>query len=701
MTQYQLFAEPDTKKEKSKKFSLGKGYELEIDPSKRNYHFLYRDNVIKIIKRSDKIAIKIFVVEAVALGVMQTRLSDALEISRQTIHNYREIHRHFGMEGLLHGYTVADSKSRETQREIHAEERTSGNKAQQVAALRLSTRLEIEQEEARQNSLNFSFEENEKSQEIPAEEQPFAEEHEWEETRYAGCFIYWIPLINQWNWLHLTLGHYGVAWPIFAVFLLMSGLNIRSIEQLKHIRQREAGRILGLKKLPGKTQVWSWFYEAVQQKKSKQLLKDYFQYQLRCGLVSFRLWFTDGHLLPYTGKEKLHYSYNTQRQIPVPGRTNQVTCDASGRIVNFIIEEGKGAMKQQIIDVVQHYSSELPSKPMMVFDREGYDKSFFFELVNISQPFVSWEKNIDKAELLAIEAEQFTRHFEFNEKKYSVFEQEKHFEYQPDGQEEPQAFTLRRLIIWNHSSNRRTAGLTNASPERFDTEEAVQAILSRWGASENTFKHLQERHPFHYHPGFKLEKSGVQEIINPEIKQKVTLIRKVRNEIDRLLRRLNKLSDSLKKDGTPRKNSQKPPLQESVKQKEAELQTLREEKKSLPEKVDVSTLENYRSFKKIDNEGKNLFDFVTTSVWNARKQMVDWLAESYSNENDLIDLFYAITHCHGWIRSTDKEVRVRLEPLQQPKRHAAQEMLCRKLTSIGAQTPTGKLLIVEVGKCPL
>jgi hypothetical protein len=81
--------------------------------------------------------------------------------------------------------------------------------------------------------------------------------------------------------------------------------------------------------------------------------------------------------------------------------------------------------------------------------------------------------------------------------------------------------------------------------------------------------------------------------------------------------------------------------------------------------------------------------------------MVDWLRESYDYENDLVDLFYAITHCHGWIKCTTNEVRVRLEPLQQAKRHAAQEYLCRKLTGLGAQTPMGKQLVVEVGENPL
>ena len=88
-------------------------------------------------------------------------------------------------------------------------------------------------------------------------------------------------------------------------------------------------------------------------------------------------------------------------------------------------------------------------------------------------------------------------------------------------------------------------------------------------------------------------------------------------------------------------------------------------------------------------------------LWNARKQMTDWLRACYGCDADLVDLFYAITDCHGWIRSTDNEVRVRLEPLQQAKRRSAQEYLCRKLTSLGAQTPMGKRLVVEVGENPV
>ncbi len=86
-----------------------------------------------------------------------------------------------------------------------------------------------------------------------------------------------------------------------------------------------------------------------------------FRHQIRCGLICSWFWCTDDHLLPCTGKERVHCSNNTQRRIPVPSRTSQVTCDARGWIVDFIIEEGKGDMKQQILEVVEKWLPELPA----------------------------------------------------------------------------------------------------------------------------------------------------------------------------------------------------------------------------------------------------------------------------------------------------------------------------------------------------
>jgi len=135
---------------------------------------------------------------------------------------------------------------------------------------------------------------------IPAEDQPFSEEHEWKATRYAGVFMYLITLITKNKWLQLVMRYCGASYKVFMVFILMAANNIRSIEQVKNIRTREAGLVLGIKGVPSKLMVRQWLHEVSEKKISARLLKDFFRHQLRAGLVGMWLWFTNGHLLPYT-----------------------------------------------------------------------------------------------------------------------------------------------------------------------------------------------------------------------------------------------------------------------------------------------------------------------------------------------------------------------------------------------------------------
>ncbi|MCP4273873.1 MAG: hypothetical protein GY781_18275, partial [Gammaproteobacteria bacterium] len=344
---------------------------------------------------------------------------------------------------------------------------------------------------------------------------------------------------------------------------------------------------------------------------------------------------------------------------------------------------------------------EVANAAVMVFDREGDGAGFFSDLVKRQIPFVTWEKNADSKKLEELNDELFSHKFEFCGKKYAIFEDEKGFIYEPEGDcEERHHFRLRRIYVWNKTSRRRTAGLAWSANNGMSLEDCALAILSRWGASENTFKHLKERHPLNYHPGFKLVKSENQEIANPAIKEKTGLINKLKKKLSNLYKKFAKMSESLTKEGKPRRNSAKEQLSKVIQREEDSLSSLQEERRKLPEKVDVSQLENYKSFKKIDNEGKYLFDFVTSSIWNARKQLVDWLRPFFNQENELVDLFYAITNCQGLIKSTKKEVIVRLEPLEQLKRRQAQEQFCRKLTRLGGMTPMGKWLVIEVGESP-
>ena len=652
---------------------------------------LYHDDAfVKSADFSDKVAKRLFVIEAVELGAQRSRLAEVLNISRQTIHNYLEIKKHFGIEGLIRNYTPSKKISLRQHREKNANKGLSGNKARQLEQIR----REQWEEQATQIELPFG------DRTVDPKDQAFSEQHDWEPTRYAGIFTYLITLIHLNDWLQFTSSFLGNKYKLLFAFILMIARNIRSIEQLKNLHKREAGVILGIRNLPGKTQARIWLYSASRLQVAHQMLSHFSVRQIRSGIVGTWMWFIDGHMLPYTGKRKVHQTFNTQRSMMVPGRNNIVVCDADGKIVDFEIQEGKGDIRAYLIELGVKWKSEIAAGPVMVFDREGYGADFFYNMNQAGINYVTWEKHIDTNKLKELKEEQFTEQFELNDKLYRVFEGEKAFTHNIDDQRS-ESFTLRRIYIWNVSCDRRTCALANTTTmNSMDTQQCAMAILERWGASENTFKHLADKHPLNYQPGYAFTESQKQEISNPEVNEIKKKSSKIKANLINLYKKLSKSKEAYNKDGSIRKNSSRQKIQLQIKGKEAEVEKLKERAKSIPEKVDVSFLEDYSCFQRICDESKYLFDLVTAGVWNARKQMAAWLLPIYGNKNEYIDLFYAITHCHGWIKSEARKVTVRLEPLQQPSRLAAQQQFCRKLSQLRVITPDGKLLQIEVGHSP-
>jgi len=328
---------------------------------------------------------------------------------------------------------------------------------------------------------------------------------------------------------------------------------------------------------------------------------------------------------------------------------------------------------------------------MTIFDRECSNNKCFSRLIKEGIPFSVWAKNVDKDALNSMDEKLFVNNLVFNNKDYSYFEEPKQVNYKEENGE-VFGFTLRKINLWNKTSKRKTYGYSWSNKSKYSTQDCAEAILLRWGASENTFKHINAKHPFKYHPGFSLKLSANQLIKNPKIK-------KLQKEIEQYRKELNKFYKKLSQKGDNETKSRKE-LKIKIEEYEKDLKKIQDQKKNEPEKIDISNDKESKPFKTIQNEGKYLFDFVGISVWNVRKTMTDWMRPYFNNENELVDLVYAIINCHGWIKSTKNEVIVRLEPLEQKKRKAAQIQFCKKLTNKRAQLPSGKFIKIEVGESP-
>jgi len=225
VTQSDLLVEPDSTQDCRGRVELGRGYSLSLPRGPRAQADVYRHGSLnKRVDLHDKAARRLLVVELMQQGVNQSRLAETLQLSRQTLHNYRESYREFGVHGLLHGYSPCQSKDEEHQRHIHVHKRRPGTKARELEALRRAKRERAQAEAGAQPPLAWDGEVAAHVLEEPAieetlgaalgmapsvvrqstadvSERPYAQEHGWEASRYAGVFPILLTLVSQWQWL--------------------------------------------------------------------------------------------------------------------------------------------------------------------------------------------------------------------------------------------------------------------------------------------------------------------------------------------------------------------------------------------------------------------------------------------------------------------------------------------------------------------
>ncbi|MEA3448157.1 MAG: helix-turn-helix domain-containing protein [Bacteroidota bacterium] len=625
---------------------------------------------------------RLFVVELnVLYNAQKTKLASVFSLSRQTLDNWIKSYNLYGLPGLINSTKNQGNTNR-----------TKGNKAKFHESAK---RIEKLNSQDTQMSLDDSL--LPESQKLEEQEQAYATALEQSSNRYAGVFAIFILLVSEFKWFKWLTAFYGPLYKIFQIFVLMCAKNIGSIEQLKNVNLKEAGAIIGLTRLPSLPVIWDMFYQTAKNCLSKTMLNYYFAWQVSIGAIGRRFWFTDGHVLPYTGKEKMHDIYNTKKRQPEPGCVNFVTCDVKGKVADFEIKEGGSNLRDHIVglhDKWKNYFS-VGGSPVHVFDREGDGCEFFYRLISRECPFVTWEKNTDKTKLANLLESGFPGEILVNNTKYLYLENQKKFTYQ-DEEGEKHRFALRRFYIINTSTQKRTSGLAYNGNTQLTQQDCVYAILNRWGASENTFKHMGNRQPISYRPGFNLLSSKNQSITNPKVKELKKTIKTTEHKYQKKCKELAQYDKNINASGKTRSNDKYTKLKSELEVLKTTIDDLKREKSVLPERVDISDLRGYKNYKTHDNEGKNMFDFASSLVWNARKTGVEILGQYYPFKNDLVDLFYAIIHCHGKLRINEKEIKVILEPLEQRSRRAAQIDFCRRLTGLGAKTQGGKRMIIQV-----
>jgi len=258
----------------ARRISVGNGYAIERVGKKSV--IVYRFGVpFKMVEIKRAIDRRRLVVELVTEGgVTKSKLAYALEVSRQSIDNWLDTHEKSGFEGLVNSYRGGIGKGREE----HADTLPKGNKARELEEERRKEREAAEKRPERQLGIDFegagcgsceTRQEGAGADEVTSvtrveegpltvcaeasrsEEAPevFEEKHDFEESRYAGGFLYWGVFQYFFDFMNLCKSHMRDNSIVIYLFAMMLVQGIASVEQLKTVYAREFGIVLGIKRL--------------------------------------------------------------------------------------------------------------------------------------------------------------------------------------------------------------------------------------------------------------------------------------------------------------------------------------------------------------------------------------------------------------------------------------------------------------------
>ena len=392
---------------------IGAGLALKKTSNKDIVHLFKNGNFVKEQILVPQIERRLFVVDLVERqGAIKGKLASFLDISRQSIDNWINTSRKHGSLGLINNTKDSWKKN---------PKRFTGNKARDLETQRKEEQQALESKEL---TINFDKETEVEEKHCGAANELYNEVFDYQENRYSGSMLYLAILISEFNYLKQLSSIIGNYLWIPLMFVMMHVNRILSVEQFKTAYKKEFGQIMGLKTLPYLGKIHENIWELIDLKQASKVMRKFFKIQILKGIVSVWRIFLDGHLVPYSGKEKIHKAHSTQRDLMMPGQTEFFGHDSVGNIVYFDIQEGKGDMIEslrELSSLIKPYNCDTP--PLVVVDRELWGVEKFLSIKKLR--FVTWEKNCDKAKLAKLDASLFTGNLELNDKNYILFEQEK------------------------------------------------------------------------------------------------------------------------------------------------------------------------------------------------------------------------------------------------------------------------------------
>lgn len=458
--------------------------------------------------------------------------------------------------------------------------------------------------------------------------------------------------------------------------------GISSIEALKLVNPSELGVLIGRTRSPDKETLRDHLTQISQRYLSDELIDRFARRLLTQRRIDPEVFFLDGHFLPYYGLHVIAKGYYTVRRLAMRGNELYAVSDLQGRPLFFINESNEIDFRPIISRAAAMLIQWGISRPLLVFDREGYGIHFFKELSQKAD-FVTWAKYVGEASLERIPEEAFTLGLPFRARKYRVAEQQRTVQEslataQKEGRPNPSSMQLRLVVLKDVESGKRLGIYTNNTTRL--ASDIAYYMLHRWGDSENFFKEMMARFNLNYHPGYDIQELEKQPLVeNPDIALTKKAMQALKRESQELGKDILLTEARLTRHHDKRLVVKLAKLQSALEEKKTDLTQFEHKLTTLPEKVSILDLLRGKPMSRCDLEKKKLYDLMQFMAFHSRERLVELFRSCYDDPRDIKQVLDMITSRAGYVKLIGHTLVVILDWIENPKHREAAKRLCHLL----------------------
>lgn len=502
---------------------------------------------------------------------------------------------------------------------------------------------------------------------------------------------------------HFTLprGYYS----LFSIFLLLGFMalaRLKSIEKLRYEAPGEWGKLLGLDRVPEVRTLREKVKHLAEHGQPVPWSADLCRDWMNEAPAQAQVCYVDGHVRVYHGEQtKLPKHFVSRQRLCLRAAVEYWVNAMDGQPFLVVHQDvDPGLIKVLEADIIPQLSQDIPGQPcpdalaadqclhrfIVVFDREGYSPDLMARLWQQRIAAMTYRKRPGDD----WPATEFTPH-----------------EVRLVGGEITTMLLAERGVllggaIWVREFRRLTVTGHQTSivttVYRGEMAQLSATMFARW-CQENFFAYMRQHYGLD-----KLISYGTEQVpdtttvINPEYRRLDGEIRKKAAKLSRLAAQFGGLSleGDIEPDKIKAYESKKGELQEASEQLRAELNPLKEKRKSVKRHITFGELPASDRFERLTVNSKHLIDTVKMVAYRAETAMAHTLREKLTRTDDARALLRSIytTEADLIPNETEGTLTVRLHNMTSRIHDAAVAHLCKELNDTETVYPGTNLRLV-------